>query len=510
MTPPVVASRAVSAFALLLVLTACPDGAGGARDAGGEPSGVCSVDLTAPSCGALSSFDLSECGPLGTLAHEGVFHLEHRYEAAGEEAFFPGAFKLPVDGGLLAGTPITEAQLDDDTFFLSRMLSSPEGTSSRRSYAGCKALAPNHLEGCYVLCRDGAAINSGTFQAKRVERIPGESEAHGLTLVAEEAVDDVAIDVYVAKNHAYLVARGGLYAYDVSDATQPVFRSVTRLEGDATWNGVWAKDDALYVASAINGVVVMDISAPGQPVIVGNLPPAPYNVHTVFVSGNILAAAGPADPGETLLFDVTEATSPQLLTRYVVEGSYATPEAHPHDMFLHEGRLYINHWALGYVVADVTNPSAPVELGRFAYPHATSHANGVARYGDRLIAFEGGEAWGAHLRVLDVTQPANIQQIGELRLPPEVSLHNFVIDEPARRLYLAHYQFGVRVLDISVPESPQQIAYYNTWSPGPLAGGSFFDGAIGIRYPKAPDVTQEGYVYVADTLRGLLVLRVPQ
>jgi len=68
------------------------------------------------------------------------------------------------------------------------------------------------------------------------------------------------------------------------------------------------------------------------------------------------------------------------------------------------------------------------------------------------------------------------------------------------RLYIAHYQHGVRVLDVSVPESPREVAYYNTFrETDPGRGDSFYEGAIGIRVPG------DGYVYVVDTSRGLLV-----
>jgi hypothetical protein len=70
------------------------------------------------------------------------------------------------------------------------------------------------------------------------------------------------------------------------------------------------------------------------------------------------------------------------------------------------------------------------------------------------------------------------------------------------RLYVAHYQEGVRVLDVSVPETPRQVAHYRTFRPeAPNSGKSFYDGAIGIRVPG------DGYIYVVDDSRGLLILR---
>ena len=68
----------------------------------------------------------------------------------------------------------------------------------------------------------------------------------------------------------------------------------------------------------------------------------------------------------------------------------------------------------------------------------------------------------------------------------------------------------VRVLDVANPTQPREIAYYNNFrSEDPLRGLGFYEGAIGIRVPKVPDVTavNAGLLYVVDTSRGLLILR---
>ncbi|MGE6761643.1 LVIVD repeat-containing protein [Corallococcus interemptor] len=86
--------------------------------------------------------------------------------------------------------------------------------------------------------------------------------------------------------------------------------------------------------------------------------------------------------------------------------------------------------------------------------------------------------------MLDVTDPANMRLIGQYALRPEYSIHNMVL--VGTKLYIAYYQEGVRVLDVSVP---------------PRAGSEFFSGAIGIRVPG------DGFIYVVDANRGLLILQ---
>ena len=122
--------------------------------------------------------------------------------------------------------------------------------------------------------------------------------------------------------------------------------------------------------------------------------------------------------------------------------------------------------------------------------------------GGRTIAFEGGENYDAHLRVLDVTDPSNVVRLAEWRLRSQASIHNMVL--VGTRLYIAWYHEGVRVLDVSKPEEPRQLAYFNTFRETDFERGySFYEGAIGMRVPG------DGYVYVVDTSRGLLIFREP-
>ncbi|MBJ6765033.1 hypothetical protein JGU66_30080, partial [Myxococcaceae bacterium JPH2] len=70
------------------------------------------------------------------------------------------------------------------------------------------------------------------------------------------------------------------------------------------------------------------------------------------------------------------------------------------------------------------------------------------------------------------------------------------------KLYIAYYQEGLRVLDVANPTQPREIARYATYrDTDPFRIGDFFEGAIGIRIPG------DGFVYLVDTSRGLLVFK---
>ncbi|MFY0570931.1 LVIVD repeat-containing protein [Archangium lansingense] len=500
---------------------------------------------TGTHCGELDSFNLSACprSSLGSVAQEGVFTTHGRIaQGDGGVRYFTQSHSLRNDGGVetfngwatLSPEMHLTKQFNGNTWFVSRhttsRLSDGGTLNVTVGYAGCSAQDTNHFTGCYAVCRNGLASEVGTFKAARIVLARNESEAKGLTLVSESPIVDfgMPVDIYVTKNHAYVVSLeepyqgwGGLTVFDVSDPAHP--RLVNQISAENSyWNGVWAKGDALYVASGKRGVITFDITDPANPV------PTPVQVqegvdaHTLFVEGNHLYAMG--DP--TRIYDISNPRAPRLLGRYEPPGASSYPYAYVHDAFVYKGRMYSYYWSYGMQISDVSQLSdtqEPTPLGSYRYAvnpdgsptpnYARSHAGAVGTYVDRLIAFEGGETWGAHLRVLDVTDPKNVKLLSRYRLREEASIHNMILDETRKRLYIAYYQEGVRVLDVANPAQPRELGYFNTFrSEDPMRGLGFYEGSIGIRVPKAPDVSSAnaGLIYVVDTSRGMLILRETQ
>ncbi len=410
--------------------------------------------------------------------------IHRRYETPEPGQFSPSSLHLdsasPSTEYIDGSRGLTWRQLDAGQFFVGRRVQGTVNgvaTTFTRSYAGCKAIDAERITGCFASCRimgDGTrTVQTGTFEALNVRRPEGEPEASGMSLLANAKVEvlgqpgtpfGLPADVYVTKNRAYVVSldwsyvgEGGLTVFDVSNPAAPVITAQVPSNG-GYWNGVWAKGDALYVASAEAGVVTFDISNPDAPTLetATQVSEAGLNVHTVFVRDDVLYAMAPRPVvgGEVIFYDVKDPLAPKLLGRHTIADAAGVTGAYPHDAFVYEGKMYVNYWSAGYQVLDVSDPKNPVSLGAYTYPNATSHANAVGRYGARTIAFEGGEDWSAHLRVLDVTDPAKIRKIGEYARRTGPSIHNMVLSEEKQRLYVAHYQEGVRVLDVSQAGEP--------------------------------------------------------
>ncbi|RKG85166.1 LVIVD repeat-containing protein [Corallococcus terminator] len=456
-------------------------------------------------CEDPGSFDLSRCdmAAIGAVPASGTYRAILRYTS---QSAFGAGFRLGT-GGTLLGRPLVRQQVDAQGFFLTNEFTTSTKAVQRYALAGCRVPEPGRITGCFVRCTDGVPDYSGTFDARRMNWNEEPVRSPSLHLVSETAVTQGdPVDVYVTKGHAYVVSlprgteAGGLTVINVSDKAHPVVVTTLNLPNDSYWNGVWAKGDALYIASGNSGVIVYDISNPAAPQYVRALPGGAINVHTVFVDGDRLYAMSPAPNGETLLFDVASPLAPQLLSRISVPRTDAT--SYPHDAFAWQDRLYVNHSTTGYVILDVARPTVTPVLGAYSFPGQYSHANAVGTFGERTIAFEGGERFGAHLRVLDVTDPARIRLLAQVKMRAETSIHNMVLK--GTRLYVAWYHEGVRVFDVATPENPQEVASFDTFDElHPRSTDSLYQGAIGMRVPG------DGSMYVVDLSRGLLVFDEP-
>ncbi|QSQ13107.1 LVIVD repeat-containing protein [Myxococcus landrumensis] len=480
----------------------------------GAPYAPCSfnsANATTGVCEDLTRFDVSQCDrdALAAIPQEGIYEAVVRNQTAltdGGVRISVGAFGMRLVGedagtSTMFDTPLLQRDTQGGDFVV---IGQSTRTATTYTVMGCKTPAPNVITGCIATCRRGAFVRAGSFEAHRVAKSNEPESSGGLTLLSEQrAASGHAVDVYVTKGHAYVVSLsnqgkpGGLTVFDVSNPRAPVLRTSISLPDNANWNGVWAKGDALYVAALSTGTHVYDISKPDAPSLIRIMPAGRSGMHTVLVDGNRLYGAGTGVG--THVYDITEPLNPVLRTIFTLPEDVSLGD--PHDTFSYEGRLYISNSSGGYTVVDPTDLDNIKVLGTYMRPdQGFAHHSAVGTFGGKTIAFEGGEFNGSHVRVLDVSDPARIVKIGEFRMRQTTSMHNLILR--GNLLYVAWYQEGLRVLDVSNPTKPRQVAHYQTFrEEDPDRGDNLFEGAFGIRVPG------DGYVYVADSSRGLLIFK---
>jgi hypothetical protein len=355
-------------------------------------------------------------------------------------------------------------------------------------------------------------INYDTERGERIAHAAGgrfapkDELASGLTLVGSLGEQNgqpiEALNLVVDGTHAYIAGFSGMDIVDVSNpaAPQPVGHY------DGSWNDIRVVNSGTNVVAYLSPrgsqdrTEVVDVTTPSAPAFVKLL--NEYS-HSLFIQqrGNTkelyLATYNESVPR----YDVTNPLAPAYQGMAIVPGEVSGV----HDLFVAGDKIYANNTTMGLVAFDTSGGfgTSNVELGRFVLGY--SHASWAGMLGGRQIILTGDEGMtrtesgGAHLSILDgdPQSPTFMKELAIYQTRPEAGIHNFEVH--GNRAYIAYYQDGVRIVDLSDPTQPREVAHYNTWIEDKAYGASF-EGALGIR--KVGDL-----VYVADLERGLLIFR---
>ncbi len=380
-------------------------------------------------------------------------------------------------------------------------------TDGESTYIIAKRVANLRADGTLRADRavcDGTTCRVCTATLIRATRNGTEGESDRLTLVGQ--LNDPSwgagftFNVRVVGTLAYLIRQDGLHIIETADPANPVELGRYQRTGDGYSNDVKivdAADGKRYAIIADFPVDVVDVTNPTAPTLAANIAEEAHTVFTETRDGVTRAYFGNYD-ASCPVFDVTNPAAPVRLGRYQTTGSLV------HDLSVADGIAYLNAWDAGLVVVDFTVPAAPMLVGSWEdTPADASHSNWTMTIGGRHLALHGDEAYGAHLDVVDLdpASPTYLKPIGTYKTRDWVSVHNIMAF--GSKAYFTHYQDGVRVLDLADPTQPVLAGYFNTWDPqADYTSGAFFEGAVGLDV----DLTRK-LIFVADSPRGLLILR---
>ncbi len=270
--------------------------------------------------------------------------------------------------------------------------------------------------------------------------------------------------------------------------------------------------DYAYVGAGGQGLMVVDISDPANPVYAGGYD-TPGTTVQAAIAGDYAYLADCSSGLQVI--DITDPTNPSLAGSYDTDGVAV-------GIALAGDYAYIADSNSGLAVIDISNPGSPTYAGGYNTPGS---AQGVSISGD--YAYVGDGTVGG-LQVLDISDPTNPTPAGSYDTPGMAYGATLSGDYA----YVADgFSGGVLVLDISDPTSPTYVGDYDT--PGyaywvSLWGDRAFvaDGTLGgvhvldISNPASPvfedSLLGAGYVnyvalagdhaFVTDSGTGLLVV----
>lgn len=296
---------------------------------------------------------------------------------------------------------------------------------------------------------------------------------------------DVAIEQVGFNTYAYVAC---FYELVVVDVTVPAAPDgvETHIEGIltravATANG--GPSNYLYVACQAGGLRVIDIAEPLRAHEVGQCGfwGWPNDVAPT-VDGN-LACVRTWEKGISIL-DVSDPRAPQEV------GAYETSSL-IWDMLLVGDYLYFAQDGQGVRILDLTDPAAPHEIGAYTPPLSSLYIDVEGQYLYSARGLEG-------LRIADISDPTAPQEMGFFPLNEyfddlvvagdyaylmgQSMVHIIDVSDPATPhevgscggiwdaaltvagdyVYIATYEWGLKIMDVSDPTSPHIIGSCET------------------------------------------------
>jgi choice-of-anchor B domain-containing protein len=281
-------------------------------------------------------------------------------------------------------------------------------------YSGSWAyIAPDSTEYALIGAKTGTAAYCITDSCDLVERgfVPGPvTNWREITVIGQHAF--VTTDVS-GMDH-------GMQVIDLSflpDSLHFVTNYTTTFtKGHIIQKAIDSDEPFVYVmgASETQGVHILDVSDPANPIEVGLYAPG-YYIHDAHVRGNLLFAAA-----------------------------------------FYETKMDI---------VDISDKTHPVQVGSIVYDGKNTHSSSSTEDGRYLIVADEQDGYPAH--IFNIEDVENAYEVARYTADTASLVHNPYIRGDF--CFVSHNTEGLRVLDISDPTVPVEVGFYDTW-PGTSGG----------------------------------------
>ena len=311
---------------------------------------------------------------------------------------------------------------------------------------------------------------------------------------------------YASQNREYAIL-GSTYGTHIIDVTDPLNSvEVTRVQGAFSSSGVTHRDfhtmgKYLYAVcdQGESTLQIIDLSnLPESVDVVYDSDELFSRSHNIFIDTLVkkmysCSTEGFDDSGaywtsSLCVYDLSNPVAPSLL--------YNMDEYIPntHDLWVTNDTAFINCPGTGTLVWEFAG--SPSQISTFtSYPDFGTNHSGW-KYGDTYIFAE--ENSGYDLKIVDASDVSNLELLSTFNSEVnEYSIaHNLMIKDDL--VYISYYHDGLQVFDVSEPENPVKVAFYDTYMTENTGG---YAGAWGV-YSFLPS----GNILISDVQSGLFVL----
>lgn len=318
--------------------------------------------------------------------------------------------------------------------------------------------------------------------------------------------------------YALLGAHDHLFIISIDDSTN--IHVIDSVSGPGSnWREITVIDSIAFVvtegAGTGQGMQVIDLSyLPDSVHLITTFDSTFTRVHMIqknYEIDSIYVYAVGTTPGQGVhIIDISDPSHPVEISRY--EPYYI------HDVHVRGNRMYASAIYEGTLdIVDITDRANPVLLNQLIYPNGFTHSAFTSEDHTHLIVTD--EIDGLPARIWNIEDINNLYEVSQYTGNDSSLVHNPYIKGDFA--YVTHNAAGLRVIDITKPDVPVEVGYYDTysgissgshglWSAYPffpsnkIIGGNREDGLYIFKFNN----TYAGrfYGFVVDSITGVPII----
>ncbi|HMQ47175.1 MAG TPA: choice-of-anchor B family protein [Saprospiraceae bacterium] len=303
--------------------------------------------------------------------------------------------------------------------------------------------------------------------------------------------------IYVApdgKEYALVGAKTGTAIYQMDDPQH--IEELAFIPGPVTnWREITVVGDYAYVVTDAQGsdhaMHVIDLTALPDTAVLINAYTATFTKghiiqRDIFSDAPYVYVNGTTTTNGVHILDVSDPWNPMEIGAYV-------PGYYIHDCHVRGDLLFAAAFYEGLVdIVDISDRSNPTLIGQFTDPGGNTHS--ISTTADLKYLFLADEQDGLPGRVFDISDLGNPQEVATYTANSASLVHNpYILGDFC---FISHNTEGFRVLDIADPVLPVEVGFYDTYDG--MSGG--FSGLW-----SACPYSESGKIIGGDRTNGLYI-----
>ncbi len=265
------------------------------------------------------------------------------------------------------------------------------------------------------------------------------ADSQSPTIVSRLELAGTPKGIAISGTHAFVAAsNAGLLVVDISDPLTPEI--VGQMDSGAYYHEVTIRDNLAFVLNS-DGLQILDISGPTDPQLIGNND-FDNNYRALVISEDY---AYVTTDDALWVVDIINLEDPQEVSSL----TFPFNDGHddPGEMILQGQLLFVGTNQTGLQTVDISNPYEPTIVGGF---HMPDRVKGMALHENHAYIGYLSD-WSPGFKVVDISNPLNPEMLG--RTGGVYSPKDMVI--AGDLLCVASEYYGLKILDISNPQEPQ-------------------------------------------------------